>query len=167
MGFILHFASNAFARIGEITVKDHDSKVLQLADISIASAKGQLNSVAVTFRYFKHNLSATPDTITFGHGPTESSAVKSVFDYIQLRGSHEGPLFCLASKKPVTRLIFDRYLHRALSFCRLDSKIYKGLSFRIGAATLAVENNISDAQIRGMDRWSSNTFRKYIRISGN
>ena len=159
--FLLAF--NAFARIGEITVKKNNSNVLQLADISISSNNGKVHSVAVTFHHFKHNLTATPHTITFGHGPTNSSAVQSLFEYIEMRGHYQGPLFCQANKKPVTRLIFDRHLHRALSFCRLDSKIYKGHSFRIGAATLAAENNVSDAKIRGMGRWSSNAFRKYIR----
>ena len=161
--FLLAF--NAFARIGEITVKDNTSKVLQLCDVSISSVNSAPSSVSVTFRYFKHNLSSNPYTITFGHGPTISSGVQSLFEYIQMRGQYSGPLFCLANRKPVTRLIFDRHLHRALSFCKLDSTTYKGHSFRIGAATLAAQNNISDAQIRGMGRWSSNAFRKYIRIS--
>ena len=163
--FLLAF--NAFARIGEITITNNSTNVLQLADISISSINGHHRSVAVTFHHFKHNLSGPPHTITFGHGPTISSAVQSLHEYIEMRGRYKGPLFCLANKRPVTRLVFDRHLHRALSFCQLDSKIYKGHSFRIGAATLAAENNVSDAQIRGMGRWSSNAFRKYIRSTSH
>ena len=54
-----------------------------------------------------------------------------------MSGRYKGPLFCLASKRLVTRLAFDQHLHRGLSFCKLDSKIYKGHNFRIGAVTLA------------------------------
>ena len=161
--FLLAF--NAFARIGEITVKKLEAKVLQLSGISITSIDGRPDSVSVTFRHYKHNLTSSPYTITFGHGPTIASAVQSLADYVEARGRYEGPLFCQENKKPVSRLIFDRQLHRALSFCRLDSKIYKGHSFRIGAATFAAENNISDAQIRALGRWSSNAFRRYIRIT--
>ena len=44
-------AFNAFARIGEITVKNSESKVLQMSDINISSVDGKPDSVAVTFRH--------------------------------------------------------------------------------------------------------------------
>ena len=44
---------------------------------------------------------------------------------------------------------------RALAFCDLDCSSYKSLSFRIGAASLAAENGMSDAQIRGLGRWTN------------
>ena len=40
-----------------------------------------------------------------------------------------------------------------LAFCDLDCFSYKSLSSRIGAASLAAENGLSDAQIRGLGRW--------------
>ena len=43
----------------------------------------------------------------------------------------------------------------ALAFCDLDCSSYKSLSFRIGAASLAAENGMSDAQIRGLGRWTN------------
>lgn len=159
-------AFNAFARIGEVTVKNSKSKVLQMSDIDISSVDGKPDSVAVTFRHYKHNLPSSPYTISFGHGPTTTSAVQALAEYIALRGEFTGPLFCLENKNPVNKLIFDRHLHRSLSFCHLDSSRYKGHSFRIGAATFAAESNVSDARIRALGRWSSNAFRKYIRISG-
>ena len=107
--FLLAF--NAFARIWEITITNNSTNVLQLADISISSINGHHSCVAVTFHHFKHNLSGPPHTITFGHGHTISSAVQSLHEYIEMRS----PLFCLANKRPVTRLVFDRHLHRALS----------------------------------------------------
>ena len=44
---------------------------------------------------------------------------------------------------------------------------YESHSFRIGAASLAAENGMSDAQIRGLSRWKSDGFKLklYIRSS--
>ena len=50
--------------------------------------------------------------------------------------------------------------------CGLNPTQYKGHSFRIGAATLAAESGLSDAQIRLLGRWKSDSFRKYIRSPG-
>ena len=38
-------------------------------------------------------------------------------------------------------------------------------SFRIGAASFAAEQGLSDAQIRVLGCWKSNAFHKYIRVS--
>ena len=40
----------------------------------------------------------------------------------------------------------------------------KGHSFRIGAASFAADKGLSDAQVRALGRWKSNTFLKYIRL---
>ena len=74
-----------------------------------------------------------------------SLTAKSFCHYFEMGGYNEGLLFCLANKNSMTRLIFDRNVHRVLSVCGLDSKIYKELGFCIEAAILAAENNISDA----------------------
>lgn len=164
--FLLAF--NAFARIGEITTNrlSKESRVLQFSDISILSGQGHTIRVSVTFRYFKHNLTASPHTISFEHGPTDISAARAIVEYFQVRGEHEGPVFCYACGRSVKRFSFDRLLHRALQFCNLDSSKYKGHSFRIGAATYAARSNMSDSQIRALGRWSSDAFRKYIRLTG-
>lgn len=164
--FLLAF--NSFARIGAITSNNSTShsRALQYSDVNIHSLRGEPNKVSVTFRFYKHNLTASPYTISFAHGPTDFSAVSSLVEYFKIRGNYAGPLFCHADQASVTRVTFDRCLHRALSFCKSDGSRFKGLSFRIGAATYATQNNMSDSQIRALGRWSSNAFRKYIRLSG-
>ena len=47
----------------------------------------------------------------------------------------------------------------------LDPNRYKGHSFRIGAATYAAEQGVSDDKIRHSGRWKSDAFKKYIRIT--
>lgn len=162
------FAFNAFARIGEITTNNSgsQSRVLQFSDVVIHQNQGFPSRVSVTFRFFKHNLTSSPHTISFEHGPTSVSALLSVMQYFRVRGDGAGPLFCHACGQSVTRTSFDRLLHSALKFCNLDGSRYKGHSFRIGAATYAAQNNMSDSQIRALGRWSSNAFRKYIRLTG-
>ena len=58
---------------------------------------------------------------------------------------------------------FTQQLQQALNFCGLDSTKYKSHSFRIGAASLAAEKGLSDAQIRHLGRWKSDAFKLYIR----
>ena len=52
-----------------------------------------------------------------------------------------------------------------IKLCVLNPSVYKGHSFRIGAASHAAERGMSDAQIRILGRWKSNAFLKYIRVS--
>ena len=164
--FFLTF--NAYARIGQITTTNTFSlsTVLQYANVTIQWKCGQPSKVSVTFRHFKHNLSSSPHVISFGHGPIAVSAFQSVADYIKVRGASSGPFFCHVQGFSVSRLPFDRLFLRALKYCNLDSAKYKGHSFRIGAATHAAKRTFSDSRVRALGRWSSNAFRKYIRLTG-
>ena len=85
--------------------------------------------------------------------------------YLKVRGKVPGPLFCSQDGQPVLRSQFTSELNTVLSFCGLNPALYKGHSFRIGAATSAAERGLSDAQIRQLGRWKSNAFHKYIRVT--
>ena len=82
--------------------------------------------------------------------------------WCRVRGSNSGPLFYLADGSAVKLEVFTHQLKGALAFCDLDCSRYKSHSFRIGAASLAAENGMSDAQIRGPCRWKSDAFKLYI-----
>ena len=157
------FAFYTFARIGEITANgattDH---VVQFEDISLQNTGHHL-AVTVTFRRYKHNLTGAPHSITFSRGYSTHDPVMALQEYIKLRGTSNGPLFCFVSGEPVKRHTFDTLLHKTLQFCRLDSTRYKGHSFRIGAASFRSEQGDSDSQIRALGRWKGNAFLKYIR----
>ena len=163
--FLLAF--NSFARIGEITVNHThaEKQVLLASDITLLLSSDHSYRVTVTFRFFKHNLTASPHTISFGCGPTDVSAIEMLLQFMKMRGSHDGPFFCHSDKTPVSRSNFDHILRRSLQFCQLDTTRYKGHSFRIGAATYAAQSNLSDSKIRALGRWSSNAFKSYIRLS--
>ena len=105
-------------------------------------------------------------TISFSHGKTDLSAITALVQFLDLRKTNAGPLFCYRDGTAVTRTHFDQVLRKCLKMVGLDSSKYKGHSFRIGAATSAAEDGtqcMSDAQIRSLGRWNSNAFQKYIR----
>ena len=156
------FAFNTFARIGELTSPGNN--VLQFQDVEFGGEK-QNQSVTVTFHNFKHNLCGKPHKISFYAGPSEISAVLALKNFLQKRGSQSGPLFCSVLNQPLPRSTFDSQLRRCLMFCNLDTKHYKGHSFRIGAATYRADQGDSDAQIRALGRWKGNAVLKYIRPS--
>ena len=56
-------------------------------------------------------------------------------------------------------------LGSVIRLCNLDPNGYKGHSFRIGAATYAAEQGVSDDKIRHLGEWKSDAFKKYIRIT--
>lgn len=72
--------------------------------------------------------------------------------YTQKFGHTSGPLFQFIDGHPVSYSFVTKQLSSAISFIGLDPKLYKGLSFRIGAATRAARMGYSDA------------FKKYIRL---
>ena len=65
---------------------------------------------------------------------------------------------------PLVRSEFNTLLKRCVEFVDLPVQFFSAHSFRIGAATSAAMLGMSDAMIRNMGRWSSNTFKRYIRI---
>ena len=87
-----------------------------------------------------------------------------MLEYLAIQGSSPGPLFCWPDNTPISRAYFTRLLKAALEFCDLDPTRYKSHSFRIGAASWAEANGMSDAQIRLFGRWKSNAFLRYIWI---
>lgn len=81
-----------------------------------------------------------------------------------MRGKLHGPLFCYKDGQPISRKEFCLILEAALKFAKYDIKKYKPHSFRIGATPTAHLFGYMDSQIQNMGRWSSDSYRRYIRI---
>lgn len=156
-----------FMRIGEITVngKESSKSVLQISQVErILSNKGDTMSLKIIFKNFKHCYNQPSFSLIIAKNPCVCP-VAAIESYIKLRGTKNGPFFVNGDGKPVSRAQFSSMLSLSLKACNLNSSKYKGHSFRIGAATYAAQQGLSDAKIRLLGRWKSDAFRKYIRIN--
>ena len=81
-------------------------------------------------------------------------------EFLSIRGNIQSLFFATADGSAMLRSEFDVSLKHLLSFCW-----YQTTSFCIGAATAAALRGESNAQIRAAGRWTSDAFRKYIRIA--
>ena len=84
--------------------------------------------------------------------------------YLQLHSHTEGPLFQFLDGKPVSYGYASDKLHSLLVFIGLDPSKYKPHSFRIGAATSAIQMGYSDDFVRKLGRWKSDAVQGYIRL---
>ena len=163
--FLLAFS--ALLRIGEIcpyTMKDFNN-VLQVKDCEFKSTKKGVKSVVITIRNFKHNVGKRPFIISIpGNRTSKFCLVESLKDYLKLRGLQPGPLFAFGKNIPVTRQVFSSNLKLCLTWLGLDTKLFKGHSFRIGAASFLASRKFTDSEIQRIGRWNSDAFRRYIRI---
>ena len=85
--------------------------------------------------------------------------VAAVLHYLTIRGMEAGPLFCFSDGRALTR---QRFVS-PLSDLGLDTSLYSGHSFRIGAATTAAARGISDALIKTMGRWENMAYTTYTQ----
>ena len=89
--------------------------------------------------------------------------VDIMLDYLRVRPSVQGNLFCHFGGQALTRVQFAAVLGKALKAIGVDSTRYKSHSFRIGAATNAAMLGISDEDICKAGRWKSKCYKSYIR----
>ncbi len=157
----------AFLRIGEMTTTKHTScrQPLQLDNLAFSCDSNNLIvGIKLTFHDFKHNYNQRPFTLTINR-QNSCCPVQLLLDYLALRGKQRSAIFVTRGGMPVAREAFALQLSEAIRLCGLDPARYKGHSFRIGAASYAAGQGMSDSQIRIMGRWKSNAFHKYIRVS--
>ena len=153
----------AFLRIGEMTVQSANATYPNLLQRKQLKLKD--TSLTVTFIHFKHSK-GNPLTLTIkGTTSPQDCPLQIMKAYLSVRVATAGPLFLYCPSVPVTCAKFNEQLRGALQFCHFCPKQFKSHSFRIGAATTAAAQGMSDSQIRSLGRWSSDAFMKYIRCS--
>ena len=154
-------AFHAFLRIGEIVVSSLDKahSVLQLDQVTVSSKE----CVAI-FHSYKHYQGPPVSLVISNIKGSLFCPVQHMKSYLLLRGASSGPLYCFPNGSPISRSFFNQHLHKSLIWAGLSTSLYKGHSFRIGAATTAAIMGVSGDDIQRMGRWKSQAFRKYIRI---
>ncbi|XP_062614099.1 uncharacterized protein LOC134275823 [Saccostrea cucullata] len=160
--FLLAF--HGFFRLGELVVQDkeHVTKVIQRADLTFVKDQG----VQIRLRYFKHMKNNQPVTILLSSSKDfQICPVHALYLYTCTFNHKSGPLFSFKSGAPVSRSFVVSNLKSALTFCDLNPNLYKGHSFRIGAATEAARLGFSESYIQQLGRWHSNAVQRYIRIN--
>lgn len=149
--------------MGELCLSSSNwQNTIQLNDIS--QWPGEWGFV-INFKHFKHSsgkVESVPVRLLDG---SLVCPVNALFAYLAVRGNEGTMLYQWQDGKLVKREAFVNILNRCLNFCHLSCSVYKGHSFRIGAATWAAENDMSDTKIRALGRWNSDAFRKYIHFS--
>lgn len=151
-------AFHGFLRISELAVSSANNHVLCLSNVVLHDT-----SIVVKFSSFKHHK-GHPHSIVISGTSDPLCPVVALTRYVQLRGSQPGPLFLFPDNSPVSQSYFRSTLKSSLHLAGYPSATYKSHSFRIGAATVAASRGYSDGQIQRMGRWSSQAFKKYIRI---
>ena len=123
--------------------------------------------ITLSFRRFKHSSLQGPQSLQIQGACSPGSSIYVAFlrDFLQARGAKQALLFAYPDGSPMLRREFDVALKQLLIFCGYQTSAFKGHSFRIGAATAAALWGESDAQIRAAGRWTSDAFRRYIRIA--
>ena len=155
-----------FLRVGEMTSA---SSVVSLSPIQIgqlikrADDHGNTVALKLVFANYKHSYNKHPFSIVIARHP-RFCPVQLLLDYLALRGNQLGPLVANMDNPSVSPIFFKNLLRLALTYCGLSPSRSKGHSFRIRAASFAVDRGMCDAQIRALGRWKSSAFLKYIRL---
>ena len=95
------------------------------------------------------------------------SAVGAMAVYIKestvLLAPHQ-PLFVLSNGKPLTRGVVVSTLRQAADLAGLGDG-WDGISFRKGGALSLALAGVEDRVIKGLGRWTSTCFKRYIRLT--
>ncbi|XP_076077485.1 integrase/recombinase xerD homolog [Mytilus galloprovincialis] len=153
----------AFLRVGEMTTacgREGSNHAIKIENVEVTN----------------HNIKiylASSKTDQLGRGTSIFVArqsdvgiclVKLLQEYLKIRPRIRGQLYCHFNGSPMTRYQFSGILKQALGYIGFDQSKYGTHSFRIGSATSATMLGFSDEKIKVMGRWSSDTFKSYIRI---
>ena len=155
-----------FLRSSEFTVPsqyEYDGSVhLSVQDITIDSRSAP-RMIRVRIKQSKTDSFRQGVDIYLGRTDTDICPVKAILPYLAIRGNRPGPLFIQEDGKMLTRQMFSSIVKGILARLPLSEGNYNTHSFRIGAATAAMEAQIPEAHIKMLGRWRSDAYQLYIR----
>ena len=86
--------------------------------------------------------------------------IRAMTRYLSLRRASNGPLFQFCNLTYLTRSGLSTLLSTVLPGININTH-----SLRIGGASAAASNGLSDATIQVLGRWSSDAYRRYLHYS--
>ena len=134
-----------------------------MADITFHSSE----SLTFTIKRSKTDQQGRAFSIHLFKTNSPLSPYEPLLRYITTRRSNyaspRDPLFLTETGSIATRSWFHHHLRQVLALSGLPPHLYSGHSFRIGAASSAARQGLSDHLIRVLGRWSSQAYHTYIR----
>ena len=149
-----------FLRVSEYTAS-HKTKfdpltTLLVSDVRLCSNRAKLRIKASKTDPFRQGM-----TIRIAANNTILCPVAALRAFLAIRPSKQGPLFTFNNNKFLTRADVNRLLKDTT---RGKANI-SSHSLRIGAASTAAAMGCPKWLIQSMGRWTSDCFRRYIRVS--
>ena len=151
-----------FLRAGEFTVNSPFNP-----DIHLAVSDVQADSLVNPSSFRIHIKCSRTDPfrqgyhIYIGVGERDLCPLRTLTQYLHVRGSTPGPLFLLSDGTPLHRQWLTSSIQSIFSAAGVTG-CYTGHSFRIGAATSAASRGLPDHLIKTLGRWSSDAYQIYI-----
>ena len=155
-----------FLRCSEFTVQrqgSYDSSVhLSMADVALDS-RSSPKTIRIKIKQSKTDPFRQGVHIYLGKTDQDICPVRAISLYLAIRGGTPGPLFMLEDGRLLTRQIFSSAIDTILSEASLDKGSFNTHSFRIGAATSAIDAGIPEAQVKMLGRWRSDAYQRYVK----
>lgn len=163
--FSLRF--HAFLIMGEVTVKQGiaPSRIIQVQDVTFQYNGKKPCRVQLVLRHFKTQKMSEQLLISLESSSNgDICPIKALYDYRVQSPNLSGPFFQFKDGTPLSYSYVSNQLSATVKFTGLNSALYKGHSFRIGAATYAAQKGYSENYIQQLGRGNSNALKRYIRI---
>ena len=140
-----------FLRYSEFTVQQqgcYDSFVyLSMPDVALDS-RSSTKTIRIKIKQSKTDPFRQGVHIYLGKIDQDIYPVKAILPYLAIRGGTPGPLFMLEDGRFLTRQIFSSAIDSILSEMNMDKGNFNTHSFRIGAATSAIDTGIPTVQVK-------------------
>ena len=151
-----------FLRISEYTSthkKQFDPNItLLVRDVSLRHGQAEVHIKASKTDPFREGV-----CVRIAANNTPLCPIKALSEFLAIHPSGNGPLFVFRNGTFLTRKDLNDVLHSTTDgLANISSH-----SLRIGAASTAAAMGCPKWLIQGMGRWTSDCFRRYIRITDN
>ena len=149
-----------FLRVSEYTsshkTKFDPSSTLLFEDLSLEEDMAHINIKASKTDPFRQGV-----IIRLAANDSTLCPVRALIEYISVHPTRSGPLFTFQNNRYLTRKDMNQLLHDTTDGLANTTSH----SLRIGAATTAAAMGCPKWLIMSLGRWTSDCFRRYIRIS--